>query len=335
MIDMEPSADQQQIVASVARVLAERLPVTRHRRRILGTDLPAATLREIAELGWIGLGVPEASGGHGMGLVDDVLVCRELGRQLAPLPLLAASIGARLAAHANQPELVRALATGTSRAGFALGSHAPDDASTRYLIDAEGAEWIVGFSAQAAWLMHATVVNQRAVLPSADPGARLERGSGGTVRHVVGANARAEGLLLGSACMLGMAEATRDLAVAYASQREQFDQPIGAFQAIKHLCADMALRAESAKCLMFYAAIGLEKRVAHAAAQAVAAKVIAANACLENAAANIQIHGGMGFTDEVDGHLYVKRAQILERIFGNQRAAQSQLADGAFFRLPT
>jgi len=333
MIDMQVTDDQQQIIDAVALFLAENLPVARHRRRHLRGALDAALLRDIAALGWIGLGVAEDLGGHGLGLIDDMLVCRELGRQLAPLSLLGAVLAARVAAHAGRADLVRQIGAGTARVAVALRCEQLDDAASLLLVDAPAAGWSVGLTGDAVYLLDISALPTLEVLPAADESIDFERRAldAGAARCVVTGVARSETVLLGAAFLAGMAEATRDHAVEYAKQREQFGQAIGGFQAIKHMCADMALRAESAKCLLFYAGIALEKHGAAAGPQVLAAKVIAADASLQNGAANIQVHGGTGFTDEVDAHLYMKRAHVLERVLGTQRAYQARLGLDASF----
>jgi alkylation response protein AidB-like acyl-CoA dehydrogenase len=133
--------------------------------------------------------------------------------------------------------------------------------------------------------------------------------------------------------MAGMAEATRDMAVGYAKLREQFGQAIGAFQAIKHICADAALRAEAATCQLMFAAIETQKQSSLAPMHVTAAKLTAADALLQNAAANIQVHGGIGFTAECDAHLYMKRAHVLEQLLGSQRWHQSVMGKGQQFTI--
>jgi alkylation response protein AidB-like acyl-CoA dehydrogenase len=125
------------------------------------------------------------------------------------------------------------------------------------------------------------------------------------------------GAVLVAAQLAGMAAATSDMAVAYAKERQQFDKPIGAFQAIKHICADMRVRSEVARAAVDAAAVTFDDPGVGDIDRAISsAKVVATDAALTNAKAAIQVHGGMGFTWEVDVHLYLKRAWILDRLFG-------------------
>ena len=116
---------------------------------------------------------------------------------------------------------------------------------------------------------------------------------------------------------LGLALAAVDLATAYAMEREQFGRPIGSFQAVKHLLADMLVKAEVARAAV-YAACAVDGASTddpvHAAS---VAKVLAGDAALFCGKTGIQVHGGMGFTWEVDAQRYWKRASVLDTHFGN------------------
>ncbi|CAN5490421.1 hypothetical protein BH09PSE5_BH09PSE5_33930 [soil metagenome] len=122
-----------------------------------------------------------------------------------------------------------------------------------------------------------------------------------------------------SAMMVGMSEAVRDMSVEYAKLRTQFGQPIGAFQAVKHRCADMALHAEAAWSQTVFAALQLDAARESAAFDIATAKLIATHAALEGAAANIQNHGSIGFTAELQAHLFLKRAHVIDSFGGGAR----------------
>jgi alkylation response protein AidB-like acyl-CoA dehydrogenase len=117
------------------------------------------------------------------------------------------------------------------------------------------------------------------------------------------------------------------MGVAYAKIREQFGQPIGGFQAIKHHCADMAARAEAAYSASVFAALSVVAGRSDATFQAASARIVAADAAIRNAATNIQVHGGIGFTAECDANLFLKRAHLLEKIGGATRGQQRLLAE--------
>jgi alkylation response protein AidB-like acyl-CoA dehydrogenase len=119
--------------------------------------------------------------------------------------------------------------------------------------------------------------------------------------------------LLVSAQLLGIAEATRDLAVSYAKIRNQFGRPIGSFQAVKHHCANMALAAEAVSSMLDMAAIALRDGREDAGFQLAALRLLAPKAALGNARTCIQVHGGIGFSAEASPHHYLKRAHVLRQ----------------------
>jgi alkylation response protein AidB-like acyl-CoA dehydrogenase len=120
--------------------------------------------------------------------------------------------------------------------------------------------------------------------------------------------------VLGGALLVGLASATVDMAVAYAKDREQFGRPIGSFQAVKHLCADMLVRVEVARAAVHAAAVNVDQPdVGDGVRAAAGAALLAAEAAVANGKSCIQVHGGMGFTWEVPAHLYLMRARVLSR----------------------
>jgi len=129
---------------------------------------------------------------------------------------------------------------------------------------------------------------------------------------------RRAGVVLTAALQLGLADRCTELAVAYAKERVQFDRPIGAFQAIKHLCADMLVRTEVARAAVYAAGAHLDEHDQPGCERAVSgAKALAGEAAITNGKAATQVFGGMGFTWEVDVHLYLKRAWVLDTHFGS------------------
>jgi alkylation response protein AidB-like acyl-CoA dehydrogenase len=128
---------------------------------------------------------------------------------------------------------------------------------------------------------------------------------------------RLEGAVLTAAFLLGMAAVLTEKSVDYAKERQQFDKPIGSFQAIKHLLADMFVRTEVARSAVYAAAVNLDQPALGPPARAASgAKLLAGEAATVNAKTATQVHGGMGFTWEVDVHLYLKRAWVLDTVFG-------------------
>jgi acyl-CoA dehydrogenase len=133
--------------------------------------------------------------------------------------------------------------------------------------------------------------------------------------------------LLLAAEQLGGAQAVLDMALAYAKTRYQFGRPIGSFQAIKHRLAEMLVRVESARSVVYSALHESEADPAARPVEAALARATASEAFLACASDNIQIHGGTGFTWEHAAHLYLKRAKSSSLLFGDTVLARRRLAE--------
>ena len=138
---------------------------------------------------------------------------------------------------------------------------------------------------------------------------------------------RRAGAVLTAAFQVGMAHACVEQATAYALDRRQFDRPVGSFQAIKHLLADALVRAEVARTAVHAAAVTLDDPEVGDLDRAISgAKLLAGEAALKNAKTSVQVHGGMGFTWEVDAHLFLKRAWVANTAFGAPDACADRVA---------
>jgi alkylation response protein AidB-like acyl-CoA dehydrogenase len=138
---------------------------------------------------------------------------------------------------------------------------------------------------------------------------------------VEAARLRRLGVVLGAALQLGISNAALDVAVAYSLEREQFGVPIGSFQALKHIMADMYVRVGLARSATYAAAAVLDDpAVGDADRSASAAKLLSGEAAVENARASIQVLGGMGFTWDMPPHFLLKRALALDQSFGTPRS---------------
>jgi alkylation response protein AidB-like acyl-CoA dehydrogenase len=141
-------------------------------------------------------------------------------------------------------------------------------------------------------------------------------------RHIAPADAaagiRLEACALSAAYLVGIASRVTEMAVEYAKGREQFGVPIGSFQAVKHICADMLTRAEVGRAAVYAAGVTIDGKGDGNPARAVAAaKLLAGEAAVANGKACVQVHGGMGFTWEVDVHLFLKRAVVMSARWGS------------------
>jgi alkylation response protein AidB-like acyl-CoA dehydrogenase len=278
-----------------------------------------------AELGWFGLGLSEPLGGSGFDLVDEALLFKELGRGVVPGPFLATVLGARVAAVAGERELADLLLAGEER--VALATAAAD--GTHLLHDAIGAGHLLVVDPDGAELFAASAATDRALAPGLDELTSRETAviSGDTLVTVAASvePIHVRGGILATAMLVGIAEQTRDLSVAHAKTREQFGATIGAFQAVKHRCADMAVVAALADAQLLFGALSVAETRPDAAFQAAAARLVAERAALSNAREAVQIHGGIGVTWESDLHLYLKRVHALRDLFSGARGQRQDL----------
>jgi alkylation response protein AidB-like acyl-CoA dehydrogenase len=334
-MDLLPSPEQDEIVAAVAGLLSAELPTPRPSDgQTMPPPLDRALWARCAGLGWFGLGLDPAAGGVGYGLVEEALVFREIGRYLAPGPFLPTVLGARVAAAAavaghvaGATDLAGAIVDGTTVVGLADLRHGrctTDEVDGDLdLHDCAEADLALVVTPDGAALVEVTALEVGEPVGCLDPATTLATARATHVRPLASATSAVEpifrrGAVLVAALLTGVAEAARDMGAEHARTRVQFGRPIGVHQAVKHACTDMAVRAEAAGCQTFLAAMTLDGGLADAAFQVASAKVVATDAALRNARANIQVHGGMGFTWEHGAHRLLKRAHVLGWLFGDR-----------------
>lgn len=295
---------------------------------------------ELVDMGWLALAVPESAGGQGAGVVGLATVMEEWGRAVAPGPFASTAAVATILGRCA-PELAGPVLAGEPAAlivpGVGSEGTMPGVAAVDGPIsdspDSEGL--VVDGAGEAAWLLVPVGAADAASggdttfalldsggfraepVPGADPTRRSARVMLGPTT-VAGAP-RVEvpaGLALGLPTLLGAAEAVGvaswcvGTAAEWARTREQFDRPIGQFQAVKHRCADALCRLEMARAALFDAA-GLEPEDPQFPLAVSAAGALAPAAAFECAKDAIQVLGGIGYTWEHDAHLYLRRATVL------------------------
>ncbi|MFE1838460.1 acyl-CoA dehydrogenase family protein [Streptomyces sviceus] len=270
----------------VRAVLARRFDGEALRAAVDDPRLDRALWRGLGAAGFFSLRMPEDEGGVGLGLPEAVLAFEEAGRALLTGPLVATHLAAGVVDGAAEGEVVVA------------------DVDPGGLVE---------------WLEEADVVRGDATgavaLKSVDPLTPLHRAPGARAR---GADPVA--VLLTAAEQLGTATRVCELAVQHARTREQFGQPIGAFQAVKHLCAQMLVRAETARAAVYAAAVTADP------VDIAAARLLADEAAERGARDCVQVHGGMGFTWECEVQLHLKRAWVRARRAGGGAESEESLA---------
>lgn len=305
-----PGAQQLELAATVDRSLLELLPLARLHVR---AEEEAGTWASLEEIGVFSMGLGEEEGGSGLGAVEEALVAMRLGSRLASPGILATLAAARILAGAGPGA--------TGRRAAAAYRH-----GERIIMVAESQTGLVLVREPGAASLHEA---PRAAAPALDERlwlATLHEVAVGPPLARLGEAEVARLRLLDAAALAGIAAAVLDMAVAYAGTRQQFGRPIGSFQAVKHHCADMAIAARCARDQVSFAAVALDDERADARLQIECALSMAGSAALGNAGRNIQIHGGMGFSDEADPHLFLKRAQLLIAIAGGLEEAERRIA---------
>ena len=307
--------DERALQQGIRDVCKRLFPMERIRGLEDAGGIERTLWHELGQSGVFSLRVPEPEGGVGLGLTGAALVFEELGRALVPGPVISTHLAATLIAGARGGERVVGLIE-RDREPSLVGQL--PDLDTLIVTDSEG-----------IWVVDPQHLDATAVAAPLDPLTPMY-----LVEHLpegenIAGPAEAErwkrdGAVLAAAMLVGVAAACTEAAVAYAKERKQFGRPIGSFQAVKHICADMLVREEVARVATYAAAVLCDGNgVGDAGRAADGARLLAGDAALANGKASIQVHGGMGYTWEVEAHLYLKRAVLLSTRFGKS----DELAD--------
>ncbi|MBV8526267.1 MAG: acyl-CoA/acyl-ACP dehydrogenase [Acetobacteraceae bacterium] len=343
-----PVEDNQEDVISMLRRSAAAVTRVdgglRRVRRLRFQQLSYAPplLCEMAQMGWTGLLVAEEAGGSGLGMRGLCALLEELGRSLVPEPLAEAAVVAPFLT-GQIGEDHRAGATLVLPALHESANDLQQSSETRF---AEGRvsgckQFILGAAGASAFLVSA---KDRLVLVRRDAeGVRLELSptvDGGSFGTLTLDNAQAEPITgnpvqLLDACamatsgyLLGVMEAALILTVEYLKVRVQFGRPIGAFQALQHEAADMKILLELARAGIESAAAVYDGAAPQALRSAAVsrAKARASEASVQIAKEAIQLHGAIGYTDEHDIGLYLRKAMTLSNLYGSSRSHRARFA---------
>jgi 3-oxochol-4-en-24-oyl-CoA dehydrogenase len=327
-------SDDHRALGDTAADLLRRRDARGTTRAMLEADETLPDLwKECADLGWLGLHLPEAHGGSGFGLPELVTVVEEFGAAIAPGPFVPTVIASAAIANAGSADLqgrwLPGLADGSTIGAIALTSSLTVTGSTvtgsvdaalggglaNVLVAVSGDDVVV------VELVGAKVTTP----PNLDPGRRSARVSleGASCDVVTGA---ASALLdvariILSAEAVGIARECTELAAEYAKARIQFGRPIAMFQGVKHHCANMAVARELATAAVWDAARAAGDGGPPARFAAAMAATLAAPAADLCANLSTQVHGGIAMTWEHDAHLYMRRATALLAYLEPDKAA--------------
>jgi alkylation response protein AidB-like acyl-CoA dehydrogenase len=310
-----PSAEQLALASTIEESLTPLLPLSRlHASHVED----AQTWSSLDDIGIFGISVTEEQGGSGLGAAEEALIVMALGQRLVA-PAVVATIGA---AHAPP-------GTGTAELRGRRAAAAYRRGARTIIVEDAGADLVLVRDSADAALYELGSYASRPIDDRLWLAGLRECGTQGLGNPL----ARFEGSellrlrLIDAAALAGISQVAVDMSVAYAGTRAQFGRPIGSFQAVKHHCANMVSAARRARDQTCFAAVAIDEGRDDAALQVECALFVAGSAAVENAGTNIQIHGGMGFSDEADPHLLLKRAQLQTAIAGGLEAANERIAN--------
>ena len=354
-MDFGLSQDQQMLRDAVARCLADTCPLDHVRECAEGEASHSEKVQSaLSELGITGMMVPEQHGGLGMTLLDAAVVAEQLAYAVAPVPFLASHVLAPIAlaqagSDQQQAEWLPKIASGEAQIAVAIAEtiEARDgagvtcnggklDGTALFALDFAGADaflvadtggqlHLVPADAEGLEKVQLTTIDrtrsvgelrfgQVAAEPLADDG-------GATAARL-----RDAGRVILAADSLGAGQAMIEKAVDYAGQREQFGRIIGSFQAVKHMCAEMAARHEPCRSLIWYAAHAFDAAPDEATLAACHAKSHTGEVYRFVARTSTEVHGGMGFTDLLGLHYWFKRIGFDRQILGGPETVRAEAA---------
>lgn len=352
-------SDQQELRRYVRQWLDERAPFDEVRRASETAEgFDRAQWKELGELGWLAMAIPERAGGGGYGFMELAVLGEEMGRSLFPSPFLPTVVmGAHLLTElGDHGDLLASVAAGDRLVAVVL----PEPGSPAVSAIRSSGEWALTGSARPVLAGHtadtllvaattdsglhlfelagdAEGVNRRrldvmdltrplAELSFDQAPARPIEGNGAQISAALDSmQARAVAFLAME--QVGGAQACLGMSVEYAKHRYQFGRAIGSFQAVKHMCAEMLIIVESAKSAAYHLASVIDGDSVEAGLASAFAKSYCSEAYFRCAADTIQIHGGIGFTWEHNAHLYLKRAKSSSLLFGGAADHRHRLAD--------
>ena len=348
-MDFGLSSEQTLLQDSVGRFLADQYPLDEIRKVASGDATDAAVWQGLAELGIPGILVPEAQGGVGLGYLDAAVVAESLGYYAAPVPYVSSAVIAptALLRAGGHDGLLGEIAAGETRVGvaFAEGIGARLDAGVSandgtisgkslFVLDADADHYLIATSAKAIYLVGANAdgvkrqtlntvdrtrstaelifENAPATLVSDDPAVFIKALDAGRVAL--------------AADTLGAAQCMLDQAVAYAKQRTQFNRVIASFQAVKHMCAEMAAGLEPCRPMVWFAGHALDEVPEEERMLACHAKAHLSEVGYHVSRTSTEVHGGMGFTDLVGLHYWFKRIGFNRQLLGSPEMCREEAA---------
>jgi len=319
--------DEQQAIKETAReMLASRSPLAKVREAADSRTYDDALWSEICELGWPGIAIAEEHGGQGLGMVELTILSEELGYAGAATPFLSNAIAGLVIQAAGGDEQrdrwLPGIASGDGRGSIATTGDDPG-----LVADAEGAA-VIGLDPMASPRLvegSEATIEPVELIDATRSYAHVTAEGGDPLDGDIAAGLQRGAVAL-AAELVGIAQRAMEIAVDYAKERQQFDRPIGAYQAVSHRCAGMLYDTEEARSLTYYAAwaAGAEPESLPLAAHMAKARASDAAWSVTNDA--LQVLGGIGFTWEHDLHFFLKRAKVGAELLGDARMHRERVA---------
>jgi alkylation response protein AidB-like acyl-CoA dehydrogenase len=319
--------DEQGAIKETAReMLAKRSPLSKVREAAESRTYDDALWKEICDLGWPGIAIAEEHGGQGLGMVELVILCEELGYACAASPFLSNALAGLVLDAAGSDEQrsrwLPGIASGEGRGTIAATGEDPG-----LVPDADGAAVIMLDPMSSPRLVEGSDATIEAVelIDATRAYARVTAEGGDALDDDSPAGFQRGAVAL-AAELVGVAQRALDLAVDYAKERQQFGRPIGAYQAVSHRCAGMLYDTEEARSLTYYAAWCAEAEPESLPLASHMAKARASEAAWSVTNNALQVLGGIGFTWEHDLHFLLKRAKVGSELLGDARMHREQVA---------
>jgi alkylation response protein AidB-like acyl-CoA dehydrogenase len=357
-MDFGLSEEQRLLTDTLRRYLEEHVPLTRIRELVdTETAHDPALWQDLVELGIPGILIPVQYGGSGLSFLDVILVAESLGQAATPTPFLGTGILAPVAlltagTPAQQTEWLPRLASGQTRSGMAMtevvsrreaaGVRLEDGklyGKALFVMDAATADifLVVAGSRDLVLVPRETRGLELELLRTIDqtrPMAELRFEGVMPVEYIGGpsgartaiARVLEAGRIALAADTLGACERAMEMAINYAKERYQFGRPIGSFQAVKHMCAEMVAAVEPARSLLWYAAYAFDAVPDEASHLAPLVKAHLAEVGTMVVKTATEVHGGIGFTDEYPLHLLFKRVGLNRQLLGGPELLRAQVA---------
>ena len=340
------SDDQRLLQEAVSRFLAAEATLEVVQRAVDANDGGLGAIRAgLRELGVNALLIPESEGGAGLGLLEAALVQQAMGRFAVPVDTIGNALAAlalrRMPDTPARSAWLTKLASGGADFGLVMGiqsrGHAlhgsvpfaqvPAGATHLLAIDEGRSVWVVEtgverLSIQALETIDRTRSFASVVLEGAAAECIVPEAGGDGLAGDLLASAR----ILIAADTLGAAERMIEAAVQYSLERKQFGVPVASFQAVKHMCAEMAAAAEPCKALLWHAAFVAANGMPDGSVMACLAKSHLSDVGRFVARTSTEVHGGMGFTDALGLHLWFKRIGMNRQLLGGPELLRAEAA---------